>query len=246
MIKLVVSLILALAGLTLSAPGTAEASHEQITPAPTTVKGFQSMWDEVSPVVWGGGDVSLSVAMTDTRSVWLFGDTLSERNGFVHSSAVVQDGGTLHVSDKGEQLLPNGKRGEFYWIEQAKRVDFKTLHVTAAPMYSGGNGSWNFRRALLRSRVAEVTVSNDANLSFVKWVKYVKAPKQYSDLTGNESHWTYETRAHKEFTLSGGKTLMTRNNNWAKLQSDLTKYRPTFFAGDGTEDRDRVVDSSYL
>lgn len=218
----------------------------EVVPAPTTAQGFTEMFATVDTNEWAGADVSLSVDMGGGRSVWLFGDTFSYSNGFVHSTAITQDGGTLHVSNGGQQLLPNDGPKDFYWIEQAQAIDSDTIHVTAAPMTAQAQNMWDFQRRSLESRIAEVSVDEAGDVHFERWVGYTEAPLQYNDLSGTDGHYTYETRTHTEFVMDSGQALMTTNNNWAEKQEDLTKYRMTFWEGDGTTHQNKAVDASYL
>ena len=72
----------------------------------------------MSPEQWGAADVSISVQLLDGRALWLYGDTFSTKR-FVHSTAIVQDRGCLHVANAGDQLLPNDDDTHIYWIHDA-------------------------------------------------------------------------------------------------------------------------------
>lgn len=242
-----------LATAAMLATGTATAAHAADKPAPTTVKGYERMWAAVARTGdWGGGDVSLSVPLRDGRVVWLYGDTFSPRNGMVHSSALVQTGGTLRAANRGAQVLPNGRtrkgRKTVHWIEAAEQTGRRTLAITAMPVSTGTANGWDFHRTTDRSRVAKVRITDRGDLRFVRWTGWTTAPAPFTDLAEPEpNHWTYEHRAHPWATLANGKTLMTHANNWTlpdgdwkRLRSgriDYRAYAPTFYAGDGVERR---------
>jgi hypothetical protein len=210
--------------------------------APTSAAGFAAMWSKVPTAEWGAADVSLSIDLPGDRSVWLYGDTFSGNNGMVHSSAITQDGGTLHVSDGGRQLLPNDDANHIYWIEAAEVVDANHILVTAAPMEVGAEGPWDFKRTSEKSRTAMVTVDVDGDLHFARWVGHVDAPPKFADFEAvGEHHFTYESRAHPEVKLSSGKTLYTTNQNWDDDVSNhqnpdgslrFEDYRPIFSEGE--------------
>jgi hypothetical protein len=98
--------------------------------APTTAAGFADLFAGLDPAQWGGADVAASVPLPDGRSVWLFGDTLSTYR-LVHSTAVVQTGGRLHVSRGGAQLLPDDDAHHIYWIVGGSVHDAEHLVITA-------------------------------------------------------------------------------------------------------------------
>lgn len=233
-------------------PGTVSEAQVHLeakqTPAPTTVAGYQKMFDAVSPYLWGAADVTLSVPMPDGRVVWLFGDTGSKRNGFVHSTAMVQTGGTLHVSHKGEQLLPNDKPywknyQSIYWIEDARAINNDRIAITAGPV-AVSDKAWDFHARAMVSRLAIAKVDDRGNVTFLRWKKWTDMSIPFGDLSSPEpGHLTYERRAHPEAKLSSGLTLMSVNNSWTTEQTlpngdhDYRAYRATFFAGDGVEGR---------
>lgn len=216
-------------------------------PAPTTAAGFNQMWEQVSVDQWGAADVAESVPLKDGRSVWLFGDTMSRYNGFVHSTAITQDGGNLHVSNNGKQLLPNDPsteagRKNIYWIEEGKAVGDSTIEVTAKPMSVGDANVWDFKERDTRSRVAVVTIDDTGDATFVKWKGYTPSPDQYQDLTEDRpGHYTYQRRAHPQFAMDSGKVLMGNSQNWSEPKKteigeiDYLAYRPVFTEGTGKE-----------
>lgn len=207
--------------------------------APTSVAGYTALWDSLDTRYWGAADVSLSVNMGNGRVVWLYGDTFSGNNGMVHSSAILQYGGSLHVSYKGRQLLPNDSPHRIYWVEAAHKVNAHRIKVTAAPISLGKSGVWDFKRTTVKSRVALVRLSDAGNLKFLHWVGYVKAPNPFTDFTAlSAHHFTYEKRPHPWANLSNGKVLHTTCQNWDDDVSnhlsgghlDYSDYRPIFSA----------------
>ena len=193
-------------------------------PEPSTVRGWQKLWDQVPDSEWGGADVSYSVQMPDGRRVWLYGDTFSGRNGFVHSTAITQSGGRLHVSNKGKQLLPDekpkGTRQTIYWITDAKAVGRNKLKIFATPTSVGKAGPWDFRQVGNKSRVAMATVDRRGNVNFDRWNGYVPIHRTSYDRgqdmkvdPKNPRHFTYARTVHP-IKLANGKKLVTVCQNW--------------------------------
>lgn len=200
------------------------ATPRHSTPAPTTANGYQQMFDQIDPGEWGGADISISTQLPDGRNVWLYGDTLSGNNGFVHSTAIVQDGGALNVSDGGKQLLPNGPeegdRQTVYWIEDAKAVGNNQLLLNAAPVSIGTKSVWDFERSNPRSRIAQVSVDLEGNAHFEGWRGYEAAPPDSMVDHGGDDfkqvgpgHFTYQGVTHG-IRLANGKNLHTTAQNW--------------------------------
>lgn len=214
-------------------------------PAPDTAKGYQKMWNKLDQKEWGSADVSLSVPLGDGRVVWLYGDTTSENNGFVHSTAITQTGGRLHVSSGGAQLIPNddamGDRDSIYWIQDGTPVGKNQIHVIAAPMSVGKGGVWDFKRRSMLDRMGLLKVDENGDVHFVKWLRWVTAPRMFADLKKVDNKLTYENRAHPEAKLKSHKVLMTVNQNNADghfvYNADGTinfkTNRPIFYEGDG-------------
>ena len=198
-------------------------------PAPDTVAEYRRLFRSIDPYYWGAADVSISVRIDRGLRVWLYGDTMSERNGFVHSTAIVQDGGNLHVSQDGEQLLPNGAetcddagvcRTLIYWVELVRARDDGALVVTANPTSVGTGGVWDFHRQPGRedqSREGLLKVNNDGDVRFVKWLRYVDRPLltgDGEDFTVLEPHhFTYQRVIH-DIRLADGTWLKTTCQNW--------------------------------
>lgn len=229
---------------------TQPAGHRKTkrTAAPTTVDGYRAMFAKVPVSQWGGADVSISTKLRDGRRVWLYGDTLSGNNGFVHSTALTQSGGTLHVSAGGKQVLPNAKdangRTIIFWVEQAKQQASGDLLITAAPVTLTGTGLFDFHRDPTRSRQALVAINSAGDLTFKKWVRYIHRPLLTIDgedahpaPDGKVGHWYYSYVIH-DIRLADGTWLETNAQNWEDGFSDAhrnpdgslryTDWRPVF------------------
>lgn len=209
-------------------PGSETPDRCEI-PTPTTAKGFSQMFSELDPAEFGAADVGVSVPLSDGRSVWLFGDTMSWTR-FVHSTAVTQDGGCLHVSNKGDQLLPDSGK-KWYWLEAGKEISPGVLEVTAEETEKHGEGVWGFRHTGY-NRTALVTVDGAGNVTFQKWTSRYRANQAASlnDLTVKKNgQVTYSPRLHPEFELASGKTLKTVAQNWSDSEHHpLETYRIKF------------------
>ena len=195
---------------------------------PTTVAGYQKMFDKVPVAQWGGGDVGISHLMPDGRRIWLYGDTVSGNNGFVHSTALVQTGGKLHVSQGGKQLLPNsGKdpadpsRELIHWIDGVKQGPTpNTLVVSSMQMSVGKANPWDFRKTREgQSKKALVKVDGAGNLTFVKWQGWGPVPQKNNPHLANDfqtvgpNHYTYGKVTH-DIKLADGSKLTTTSQNW--------------------------------
>jgi len=197
--------------------------------APDTAKGFDAMFRSLPQEQWGAADVGISVALPDGRSVWLWGDTMSTSR-FVHSTAIVQDGGCLHVSNDGAQLLPDDGE-KYYWIEAAEARGESTLWIWAEEIVEDKKAEWGFRYTGY-NRVAEVMVDQAGDVSFVGWIGRVKRAlaANVEDLKILENgQIAYSPRLHPEFTLASGKVLKTEARNWTDGQiHSMDTYRPVF------------------
>lgn len=199
---------------------TGTATGEACPAEPRTIQGYQAMFDRVSVNEWGGGDVSISTRLSDGRRLWLFGDTLSIDNEFVHSTAIVQDGKDLHVSNGGAQVLPNDKKvggyKSIYWVETVTAGPNSTATVVAAPM-GVAHGLFNFHRRAEQSRAAKVRVTGEGDVVFVKWLGWVPRPNIGMDGEDVEilghAHYAYAKFVH-DIPLAGGGWLKTTNQNW--------------------------------
>lgn len=184
--------------------------------SPDTVREYRAMFAKVPTSQWGAADISISAALPDGRRVWVYGDTLSDTHGFVHSTAIVQDGKALHVSRGGKQLLPNAGK-TFYWPETIKVAKNGTLTITAAPVKMTGTDLFDFARHKTKSRVAKAQVTKDGDLRFMRWTKMVPRP----DITGDgediqilgPNHYSYWEVVH-DIDLRDGSCLKTTSQNW--------------------------------
>lgn len=200
-------------------PGT--RLKDKPSQAPTTAAGYAAMFARVPVSQWGGGDVSISTKLRDGRRVWLYGDTLSTNNGSVHSSAIVQKGGTLRVSRGGKQVLPDGaKKGGYqkiYWIETVRTTGPNKIRVTVAPMAVGTRSVWDFHRTSTRSVLADLKVGRTGDVTFIGWRGATPAPNIGMD--GDDlsvvgpHHFNYAHYVH-DIRLSDGHWLETVNQNW--------------------------------
>lgn len=217
-------------------------------PAPTTAAGFAQMFAALPVSEWGAADLALSVPMTAHRSVWLYGDTFSDNWGMVHSTAITEDGGRLHISNGGQQLLPNGGndaagRQLIYWIETAHRVDATHLVVAAEQVSIGSANSWDFHRAAAQDRTALLTVAANGDVTFTRWTGWVANPHIDTRFLGlrdgapapAKGQVFYAKHIHTEYRLADGHYLNTFAQNWSTPQknaagSDIrfSAYRPIF------------------
>lgn len=217
-------------------------------PAPTTAAGYQKMFDSLNTDEWGGADVAISVPMGQ-RSVWLFGDTLSGYHGMVNSTAITQDGGSLHVSYGGNQLLPQADddaqgRHVVYWIEGARKVGTNTIEVIVAPTWvsSDGQSGMGWGRETKLDRTGIITLRESGDVDFTRWTGWTTAPKLDTRFLGVKDGAPFQQtgvlfygkRTHPEAHLAGGKTLVTICRNSitpAKLANggvNYAAYRPYF------------------
>lgn len=206
-------------------------------PAPRTAAGYQQLWSTLDPIEWGAGDVSLSVRMPSrdgriTR-VWLYGDTLRDGGILVHSSAITQVGGSLHVSRHGNQLLPNGIDGSIYWIDDAQRVDgtARTIRLKARSMLVGDGGFWDFQDNGYW-RYANVRLQDNGDVVFAQWVGKEftdPPPPAYFEVDpDNPDHLYYSFRQHVK--LPDGQILRTKCQGWQDSQlHGWEASRPIFY-----------------
>lgn len=211
-------------------------------PAPTTAAGYAKMFAALPADQWAGADLGITVPL-GRRSVWLFGDTFSNTYALVHSTAITQDGGRLHVSHQGQQLLPDGGtdaagRKVIYWIETAHAQGASQIVVTAEQVSIGAVNSWDFHRANVRDRQALLTVSATGDVTFTRWLGWVPDPhiSTWFESLGQPGHIGYAKHAHPELRLAGGAHLVTEAQNWSTAQRtrdghvDYAKYALLFRA----------------
>jgi len=207
-------------------------------PAPTTAAGYGTLFADLDPAQWGGGDGALTITL-GRRTVWLFADTLSVGR-FVHSSAIVQDGGCLHVSHGGAQLLPDEPsvtgRPRIFWVHSARAARPDAIAVTARAIDLVGNGPWDFRDAGY-FRTALVTVDDHGDVTFARWLdRRQSAPPDPGPLLDCETpapptphHLCYGQHRHPALRLAGGRMLVTVSQNWDDgVPRPLVQYQPLF------------------
>lgn len=201
------------------------------SPTPTTAQGYEALWGSLDESEWGGADVSISVPLPDGRVVWLYGDTLSSGR-FVHSTAIVQDGGCLHVSNGGAQLLPDGDAGVVYWVEAARVTDGGVL-VEAEEYRLGDGGVWDFAYTGFTA-TALVTVDDLGDVAFQRWVSRERTPAADPGqmVVFGPGHFGYSVREHPWAVLASGETLTTMAQNFDDgKHRPPSAYRPLWFAG---------------
>lgn len=214
--------------------------------APTTVDGYRLMFSKVDENIWGAADVSLSVTMKDGRRVWLYGDTLSRSRGMVNSTALVQLGGYLHVSNQGRQLLPTinstDGRKHVYWIEGARAVGPTTLVVSAGEHWVTNLNGLGFGRVdETYNKLALLELDAANNVHFVRWVGQEKRPvldthflEKWEGGDGVPGHLFYNKQVHNDIMLNNGKPLITICQNRAETVYtkdgliDYNAYRVVF------------------
>jgi len=227
-------------------------------PTPTSAAGYSAMFATVPAAQWGGADVSISVRVGPTN-VWLWGDTISQVASwspfvgrFVHSTAVTQRYGCLHVSHAGAQLLPNDPDGTWYWIKSAAAIDTTHLRVTADHVERTGSGAWDF--AVIGQRTATAVLDAAGDVTFQAWTDApvsvqnivrkdggIYAPWTQtvsevatglvlvSGLPHTTSYFSYAPFVHTATThMASGKTLLTVCTNSSPL-TGYAGYRPLWF-----------------
>lgn len=209
---------------------------------------------------WAAGDDGITVPF-GPRSIWLFGDTFSARpQGFVHSTAIVQTGGCLHVSHAGAQLLPDdadtrvqiGGRPaivhHIYWIETGYPIDATHVAIIAramrlVPHWDAKQGKlvygpWDFADGGF-DRTALVSVSAAGDLTFVRWTAQAHTPPpDAGPMLDCEApsppvpgHFCYARHAHPELRLAGGQVLITTSQGWDDGRNHpVADYRLIFTA----------------
>lgn len=199
-------------------------------PAPTSAAGYARLWETLPADQWGAADVSISVPLRDGRVLWLYGDTFSEGGRFVHSSAIVQTGGCLHVSKGGAQVLPNDRADRIYWIHDAHARRDGTVAIRARLIKLTGKGVWAFEDGgAWRTTVVRVTPAGD--LVTVRRGQLVKsaapARGQMYRLDENPRHFGYARESHSWAKLASGRTLTTTCQNWDDgVLHPMAEYRP--------------------
>lgn len=196
--------------------------------APATAAGYAAMFARTPAAQWAGGDTAITVQV-GARHVWLFSDSLSTGR-FVHSAAIVQTGGCLHVSHAGQQLLPNTRTG-WYWITSATVYGRSGLRIKAESVKQTGQGPWDF--ATGRSRYALATVNAAGDVTFTRWLPGTPtADKPAGTLvrTG-PGRVTYGRAVHHDIRI-GSSYLVTVCRNWDDgVLHPLRTYAPTFTTG---------------
>jgi hypothetical protein len=214
------------------------------------------MFAHVPTAQWGGADVAISVRV-DSMVVWLWGDTISAvrswqpyHGRYVHSTAITQQGGCLHVSHGGAQLLPDSPDGTWYWIASAAASGPHRMRITADRVRRSGAGYWGFK--IVGRRTATAVVDGEGDVTFRSWTgkpvpvqHIVRKDGVYqpwsatvseiasgrilvSDLPHAAHRFSYAPSVHPELRLTGGRTLLTVCRSATPLHA-YADYRSLFF-----------------
>ena len=217
--------------LTPTTPRVAQPPPSCASAAPSTAAGYTALFASLDTAAWGAGDVAISVPV-GLRSVWLFGDTFSAGR-FVHSSAITQYRGCLHVSAGGAQLLPNDDATHIYWVQSAtvsSAAPGRQLVVRARAVVLTGTGGWDFRDGGF-SRDATTALDAAGDLTFISW-----GPRVFSPVPDpgpmyvyGAHHFGYGRLTHPELALASGLVLVSVSQNWDDgTLHGYPDYRPTF------------------
>lgn len=204
------------------------AAHEVVRDPrePATAEEWRTLFARLPTDEWGGGDVSVSVRLASGRRLWMYGDTMSRRNVFVHSSAIVTDGRHVDVANGGRQVLPvepviDGRR-TVYWTETLTALEGEYVLVTTAPVSvnTAALNHWDFRRTDRRSRQGLIHVDDAGDVHFLGWVGWVPRPDIGMDgediASPSPGHFTYGVFVHA-IRLADGTFLRTRNRNYVGI-----------------------------
>jgi hypothetical protein len=217
-------------------------------PAPATAPAYAQLFAHVDPHEWGAADTAITVPVGH-RSVWLFSDTFSSgpdgHGRFVHSTAITQDGGCLHVSHGGAQLLPDehvsaepstSDPSVMYWIEGGRALGRDRVEISARAIELVGTGAWDFRDAGYTRR-AELSFDAAGNLTFRRWTATTRAPAPDpgplincdAPAAPRPHHFCYARHSHPELRLATGHPLVTTSQNWDDgVLHRFADYRPLF------------------
>jgi hypothetical protein len=196
--------------------------------APSTAAGYAAMFAALPVTTWGAADVAASFKVGG-RSVWLYGDTFSTGR-FVHSTAITQDRGCLHVSHGGAQLLPDDSPTHIYWIASAVVVSSTRLDVRARAITLTGTRAWAFKDGGF-DRTAVTRLNAAGDLTFASWGAKVASPvpDPGSMYVYGPHHFGYDRRAHPELKLASGRMLVTTSQNWDDgVLHPVAAYRTLF------------------
>jgi hypothetical protein len=181
--------------------------------APTSAARYAALFAALPVKVWGAADVSISVKIA-ARTVWFYGDTFSTGR-FLHSTAITEQGGCLHVSHGGAQLLPNDNPTHIYWIESAVAVSPTRIDVRARTVTLTGTKAWAFKDGGF-DRIAVTRLNAAGDLTFVYWDTKVATPIPDPGpmYIYGPHHFGYGRHTHPELKLASGKMLVTTCQNW--------------------------------
>ncbi|MFC0625217.1 fibronectin type III domain-containing protein [Kribbella deserti] len=156
---------------------------------------------------WSGGDSTVSVALPDGRTAWIFSDTMlgsvnadftrPRTSPMVNNTLVVQSGGaltaTLHggTSAAPQALVKPTVAGEFYWVADAT-VEAGAVKVLYNRYKKTGQGALDVAltgTALATLALPALTVSSVVELpvgSTIAWGAAVLEDGQYTYIYGSE------------------------------------------------------------
>lgn len=202
-------------------------------PAPTTAAGYARLWSKLDPQQWGGGDISLSVQVPDGRIIWIYGDTFQAGHiALSHSTAIVQDGGCLHVADYGAPLIMPEDATHFAWPEKAwwqaggLQVQYRAIHAV-------GPGMWDFEdRGYSYIQTFTLTAGGDIIAGAHGGRLYQPQIMLGHLVQVGAHHWAYAQVAHPGIHLAHHLTLWTTSQNWddALTSHNLHDYQPIWSA----------------
>jgi hypothetical protein len=141
--------------------------------APTSAARYAALFAALPVKEWGAADGAISVKVA-ARSVWFYDDTFSTGR-LLHSTAITQQGGCLHVSHGGAQLLPHDSPTHIYWIESAVAVSPTRIDVRARTVTLTGTRAWAFKDGGF-GRTAVTRVNAAGDLTFAYWRSKVATP----------------------------------------------------------------------
>jgi len=207
-------------------PGSCTAS------APSTAAGYQRMFDGLYGT-WAGGDQAVSVVLPDSRTLWIFADTISgvraPDGGYAagwsmrHNSFVVQDGGCLHAIAGAP--LPDTGTGDWYWPSSAL-VSRGVLTVFAMRVHRTGATRAAF--AVTGTAVATYDLPRDGDPQLRSVVRLPSRNDEASVVWGagvaQAGPWTYVYGTQAEPKAFGRRLLVARVDSARIGRVDAWRY----------------------
>jgi hypothetical protein len=172
---------------------------------------------------WDAADIGASVPMPDGRIAWVFGDTLSSREGLtiVANSMLISSGPCVSqvVPASGEPVIPDAGVHTVHWPMSvvASRVAGRTRLVVLCSRIRRGTSGGNFDFTYLGSSVARFDVPADGVPEFLDWRKLTPDnpdPEQvnWGAATFRDRNWlyVYGTRVTGEDFVFGRELYVAR------------------------------------